>query len=148
MIMSVYLHDEIASVLRCYGSLDDVINKVLDAASDGEFDFEDKPEAPARDGARRYDVDVKNDEYIELHRMFRNSPKISLRRLLYWFVENEMYEVLGWEVVAEYIDRMEQKRKKLAAKARQDLESLRSVVKGDSYDIVMQAINLISSLEV
>ena len=147
MLMSVYLHDEIASVLKCYGNLSDVVNKVLDAASAGAFDFEDKPEAPNRSGARRYDIDITNEDYIELHRMYRNSPKISLRRLLYWFVENEMYEILEWQVVNPYDSAVLAKRRKLIIKARQATEALCQALSGEEGEIAENARQLIKELE-
>lgn len=147
MKMSVYLHNEICSVLKCFGSLDEVTNKILDAASSGEFDVENKPKVIERSGARRYDVDVQNEDYLELYAIRRNSPSISLRRLLYWFVENEMYEYLGWEVKSEYKDAAYEKRKKLIIKIRQDLEKLGTLMGGNGRNVVMQAKELILELE-
>lgn len=147
MRMSVYLHDEIYSVLRCFGNLDEVTNKILDAASSGEFDVENKPKVIERSGARRYDIDVQNNDYLELYAIRRNSPSISLRRLLYWFVENEMYEYLGWEVKSEYKDAAYEKRKKLITKIRQDLEKLGTLMRGNGRNIVAKAKELILELE-
>ena len=97
MLMSVYLHKEVSDVLRYYGKLDDVVNKILEYWETGLIDLEDKPPAPPRDGATRYGIDIKNEEYIDLMRRYPpNSPKISLRRLLYWFVENDVFDELEW----------------------------------------------------
>lgn len=147
MLISVYLHDEIASILKCYGTIDEVVNRVLDEASSGAFDFEDKPSAPDRSGARRYDVDVKNNDYLEVYRMCPNSHKISLRRLLYWFVENEMYDMLGWEATHPYTSKSTEKCKRLIEKARQSLEALCTVITGDDYNLAIQSKNLIEELE-
>lgn len=148
MRVSVYLHDEIKSILCCYGNLDDVINRVLDAGSTGEFDIMNKPQIPAREGAGRYDVDIVNEEYLELLNAYpRNSVKISLRRLLYWFVENEMYEILGWEPINEYTDRNDLKRKRLVKRIRQDLEKLADIIDNDNYDRVDEALKIIKELE-
>lgn len=105
MKVSIYLHKPIVETLLCYGSLEDVTNRILDACESGEIDIMDRPKVPPRDGAGRYDVDIRSDYYMELLDTFSpTSPRISLRRLLYWFVENEMYDVLGWEPTYEYID--------------------------------------------
>lgn len=148
MKVSVYLHEEMRAILCCYGTLDDVVNKILDAGTAGEFDIMDKPNIGVREGARRFDVDIKNEEYLALMRTHpHNSTKISLRRLLYWFVENEMYEILGWEPVNEYLDRNEAKKNKLITKIRQDLESLIAIIDCDNYDKIETALKIIKDLE-
>ena len=58
MKQSIYLHREIVDTLRCFGELDEVINKILEEASVGKFDVMDKPPCPDRSGAGRYDVDI------------------------------------------------------------------------------------------
>ena len=41
--------------------------------------------------------------YLTLAATFpTNSPRISLRRILYWFVEQEMYDELGWDATKQY----------------------------------------------
>ena len=147
MRMSVYLHDEICAVLKCFGTLDEVVNKILDTASAGEFEVENKPQVVERSGAKRYNVDVQNEDYLQLYRIRRNSPSISLRRLLYWFVENEMYDYLGWEVKSKYVDPNYEKRNKLIRKIRQDLEKLSTLLGGNGYEIATKAKELILSLE-
>ncbi len=105
MNVSIYLHKPIVETLLCYGSLEDVTNKILDACESGEIDIMDKPKVPPREGAGRYDVNIHSDFYIELLSTFSpTSPRISLRRLLYWFVENEVYDTLGWEPTYEYFN--------------------------------------------
>lgn len=148
MKVSVYLHDEIRAILCCYGTLEEVVNKVLDAGSAGEFDVMNKPQIPVRDGAHRFEVDVTNEEYLAILRSYPpNSSKVSLRRLLYWFVENEMYEALGWEVTNKYVDNRDKKRMKLAKRIRQDLEALLQVVDSSIYNQVQEITNFIKELE-
>lgn len=148
MKMSVYLHDEIRAILCCYGTLDEVINRILDAGSAGEFDVMNKPQIPVREGASRYEVDIVNEEYLELFRVYpQNSTKISLRRLLYWFVENEMYEMLGWEPVKNYVDRNDVKVARIVKRLRQDLEKLLLVIDSRNYEKVENILNIIKELE-
>lgn len=148
MKVSVYLHEEIRAVLCCYGTLDEAINKVLDAGSQGEFDLMNKPQIPVRDGARRFDVDIKNEEYLELLRLYpHNSTKVSLRRLLYWFVENEMYEMLGWEQVCDYRDRNDAKKERIVKRVRQDLETLLTIADNRDYENVETLLKIIRELE-
>lgn len=97
MKVSVYLHSYIVDTLRMYGKLDDVVNAILDEADNGMFDITDKPNCESRDKASRYMIDITNDTYLTLMQSYPpNSSKISLRRLIYWFVENEIYDECGW----------------------------------------------------
>lgn len=110
MEFSIYLHKPIAEVLMCYGELSDVVNRILEASEEGLFDIIDRPRCPARDGATRYIIDVTSEYYLSMLENFPiNSPRISLRRILYWFVENEMYNELGWEVTREYFNKEKDK---------------------------------------
>lgn len=147
--MSVYLHEEIASVLKCYGGdLSETVNRVLDAASEGHFSVMDKPVIPCRDGAGRYTIDVKNEEYLELVSMYPpNSVKVSLRRLLYWFVENEMYDFLGWEVVSEYRDRATIQYERLVKRIRQTAEKLEKYTPTNKKDDLYEILRIIKSME-
>ena len=148
MKVSVYLHDEIYGILRCYGDINTVVNRILDEASAGAFDVMDKPNVPSRAGARRFDVDITNRDYLELLYTYpQNSCRISLRRLLYWFVENEMYEILDWQVTDDYRDKDFDKRNRLVKSTRQMLERLHRICNGNDKDLTEQALNLIKELE-
>jgi hypothetical protein len=48
-------------------------------------------------------IEVHNDEYNENVKVSGiTSPKFSLRRLLYWFVDYAIYDDLGWTPLNEY----------------------------------------------
>lgn len=113
MKVSIYLHQYIVDILGQYGTLQDVVNKILDEASAGKFTFEDKPACASREGASRFDIDITNKEYLELISTYPvNSPRISLRRLVYWFVDNEMMYDLGWQATSKYVSKQEGRRTK------------------------------------
>ena len=106
MKQSIYLHSCIVNVLKCYGDLDEVINKILYEGAKGTIEIMDKPPCPDRDGASRYDVDITDENYLQLLSYYSPySSKISIRRLIYWFVENEMYNELGWTQSKSYESR-------------------------------------------
>lgn len=103
MVFSVYIHQWVVDVLLCFGELSDVINRILEEGENGSFDIMNKPNIGDRDGAKRYEINITNEMYLELLNTFPiNSSKISLRRLIYWFVENEMYVELGWSPIRNY----------------------------------------------
>lgn len=109
MKQSIYLHRPIVDVLSCYGDLEETINKILQESAKGNFDCMDKPPCPGREGASRYDIDITEPNYLELLSIYSPfSPKISIRRLIYWFVENEIYIELGWVQTKEFRDRKEE----------------------------------------
>ncbi len=105
MIMSIYLSDDVANVLRCYGTLNDVVNKILVAGAEGAIDIMQKPKITERKGGHYYQIRIGEPNYLSLIDIYgASSSKISLRRLLYWFVENEVYQELSWEPCENYID--------------------------------------------
>ena len=91
--ISIYMDDYVLDVLKAFGELNEVVNKVLDACID-TVDLTELPSCPPlTKDTHRVDVIVTNQTYIDLSEMYgRNSKKFSLRRLLYWFVENSKYE--------------------------------------------------------
>lgn len=122
MIMSVYLSDDIADVLSCYGTLDDVVNKILQYGAQGIIDIMEKPKIPEKKGGHYYKVDVTEPDYIQLVELYGSkSSRISLRRLLYWFVENEMYVELEWEPVNNYASTQAGKSYKVLMELKQQL---------------------------
>lgn len=103
MIFSVYIEKYILDIIKCYGTIDEVVNRMLDAANGETFDVFDKPSIGTRDGSVRCNINVINTDYINLARsMPPNSPRISLRRFIHWFIEEEMPLQLGWKVVRRY----------------------------------------------
>lgn len=140
MIFSVYLHDYVADTLKCYGTLDEVVNKILETSEQGIFDVIDMPKCEPRDGATRYNIDVTNEYYITLVNAYSiNSPKISLRRILYWFVQQEMADVLGWVPSNEYKDRQKVKILKKLNAVRAELERI-SMLLTENENNFMKAI--------
>lgn len=148
MQISVYLHDEVYSVLKCFGTLDKVVNDILDAVSAGEIELMDKPAAPTRSGAGRYNVNVSNEDYISLIRqMGAKSTRISLRRLLYWFVEEEVYELLGWEMTEDYVDVNDTRTKKRIEALKQQALDLRDRSSVKYYDPLSAIVKILEELQ-
>ena len=95
MKMSVYLSNAIIAELTAHGPLDEVVDSILQLGADGQIDLEQRPKCGPRGEDRRIDIEITNLYYLELLTHYpQNSTQISLRRLLYWFVENDLCELL------------------------------------------------------
>lgn len=108
--ISVYLHEEIVEILKCFGSLNDVVNKALrECINTGKVFEHQIPSAPSREDARRLNLYIDDDVFEEL-----NLSKLKVRPILYWFIDNEVYRELDWEISREYgADRKERANKLL-----------------------------------
>lgn len=147
MVLSVYLHKDRADVLKTFGTLDEVVNRILDACDEGAFDIEGKPECEPRDGAARYNIKITNESYINMLQSFGvKSKRISLRRLLYWFVDNEVYDELGWETVNEYVDSSSIKINKIIDDLTDRLDKLWLNVNNYEHDTIIEIKTLLNTL--
>lgn len=152
--MSVYIERYALDVIKCFGKVDDVINRMLDAATGEEFDVFDKPSAGPRSDSVRVNVNIVNEEYIALvESMPANSPRISLRRYVHWFIDNEMPYLLGWTVANEYKHTERDKVRKILKGINADCVKLRSLysklsddVKVEQVDDVLNLINLLKEV--
>lgn len=125
MKISIYLHNYITDVIKTFGTIEEVVNRILDAADEGLIELEDRPVCEPREGASRYDVEVTNENYLQLLQVYGvKSKRISLRRLIYWFIDNEVYNDLGWEPVNEYIDKIDAAINKKIDKIVSDIDNL------------------------
>lgn len=98
-IYKIYLHEYITDILNSFGGLEAAVNKIVDAAMAGTISYESLPTAPDRAGIPRIDILIKNEDYIsQCDALGRNNKNISLRRLIYYFVDNELFEELDWEL--------------------------------------------------
>lgn len=148
MLISVYLHKNIVDTLRCYGELSEVVNRILDASEEGIFDLTDMPKCRSREGALRFEVNVTNETYLCLLNNYPvNSPRISLRRILYWFVEEEMYDILQWEAVNEYQDRDKERILKRIGGIESSVQRLSKCVNGKERTYLSTVLNTLMELK-
>lgn len=104
----LYLPASMANTLRLFGDLSDVVNRILDAGFNGDTGILDCPECGDRHGCAQYVVNVTNEEYLELVANYgRSNTRISLRRIIYDFVNNERYIDLGWKMTKQAMARFE-----------------------------------------
>lgn len=129
MKFSIYLSNDVKDILECYGPINDVVNKILECGAEGLFDIMDKPTPPPKENGKQIIIDVIEPNYLELVEMYgTKSSRISLRRLLYWFVDNEMYIELGWEGTQKYKDSNNEKALVLLSNIKLHLYKLEKLV--------------------
>ena len=147
MKFSVYLHSHIVDTLRTYGRLDDVVNAMLDEADNGMFNVIDKPNCESRDGASRYSIEITNESYIALVESYpTNSSRVSLRRLIYWFVENEIYEECGWST-NNILKRKENNKTYKKIVGIKDQCSKLLITLSDNYEALMLLTEIINNMQ-
>ena len=94
--ISVYLHQDVIDILRCFGELNDVINNLIKDSLLIDELYEETLRSPKRSpSCKRVEFTINEDLYDEL-------AGIRVRPLIYWFVENEMYDQLGGKMVKQY----------------------------------------------
>ena len=146
MKISIYLHKEIIETLRCFGTLDEVINHILDDMS-ANYSLTDLPSCPDRTNAQRCIINITNTEYLELLNIFGpTSPRISLRRIIYYFVENELYNEFNWEFRNEYMSIADSKFNKKINSAISLLETSTKYAKSDIKDTILSICNTLKQL--
>lgn len=147
MTISVYLNQDVYQILTCYGTLDQVVDRILEAGSQGLIDLMDKPTAPPKNNGTYYHVNIRNQDYISLVESYGlKSSRISIRRLLYWFVDNEIYETFGWETVNDFDDVKSDKKHKVLIDLKQDLFKARTLIPEHRNEID-EFRNLINGIE-
>lgn len=100
MVYNVYLHKYVADILSQFGEINAVVNRIVDSAMAGDFSIDDLPTAPPRTPGdmSQFKFDIGNVEYNELLQVRGSkSMSYSLRRIIYHFVDNEIYSELEWE---------------------------------------------------
>lgn len=124
MQFSIYLHKDIVQTLKCFGDLNTVVNKILEEGANNKIDVMNHPACRSREGATKYLIDITEPIYLELYAEFGPfNQSISIRRLLYWFVENDIADELGWTVVNNFVDIDKERARKKFAAAQHELTS-------------------------
>lgn len=108
MTYRMYLHEEIINTLSVFGDLSAVTERIILDALDRNIDIESLPKAGDRTGAIRKTITIQNPEVLtfidSIHYYNSNVPKSPIRNLLYWFVNEEMYNEWLWTVTNDFIE--------------------------------------------
>lgn len=98
--IDVRLHEDYYNVLTQFGTLDQVVDKAINAIEAGSIDLDVIPSCPPLTGTHKYIVTVDNLFYDDLVQIYgSHSNHISMRRILYYIVDSELYNALRWEPV-------------------------------------------------
>lgn len=147
MKMSIYLHKYVVDILKTFGELTSVVNKILQEGENGTLQLTDLPACKNRNGAGRYEIDITNKWYIGLlYESPLNSPRVSIRRILYWFVDFEIYNELGWKAVNAFEDSSQKRNLKIINDVTGGLYKLKTLNKNDCrlserIDDVIESVN-------
>jgi hypothetical protein len=98
--IDVRLHEDYYNVLTQFGTLNQVVDKAINAIEAGSIDLDCIPACPPLTGTHKYIVTVDNLFYDDLVQIYgSHSNRISMRRILYYIVDSELYNTLRWEPV-------------------------------------------------
>lgn len=96
--VNIAIDNNYYNILRMFGTIDDVVDKALKLVEQGDVDIESCPPVPTNRNCKHIVVVINNEHYEELRAKYGpTSSKISVNRLLYYVVDNELYSVYGWE---------------------------------------------------
>lgn len=99
MLMNVVLDNGTVSLMRYFGDLSDVANRILAHGAKGEIPLMDLPQAQSvSSDCKQYKLNITDSNYLELCDTFGiRSQRVSLRRIICWFMDNEKYVDFQWE---------------------------------------------------
>ena len=87
-------------ILVRFGDINDVVDKVLKIAERGEIDIDSLPAAYIRGDKKHVVVNIDSEWYEHMQALYgTTSPRISISRLLYYFIDNELYLDYNWQIV-------------------------------------------------
>ena len=148
MTFSTQLPIYIVDTLKCFGELGTVVDRILDTFNAQGMLIAELPPCPTSGATTRVTFEVTNEDYLTLVETYpRNSSKVSLKRLLTWFVENEMYDEWGWEVENEYVNSAKAAKIKKLNKIISDLNVLLRLLNDDEKEIVKNVIKTLKEIK-
>ena len=139
----IYLPKQVSDIFNMYGGVEVCVNRILDEWSMGNFDIGGKPAIQLKTQCRRYDIVIRNVDYIELRKLYpSNSSKLSLRRLCEWYVTNELYA--EWTDCG--CDSANTQYQNALARAAESITNLEKYSNGKNQTEIQQLSNIIRNL--
>lgn len=146
--VNVTISEDYYKILRLFGTMDEVVQKALMLAEQGEIDLENCPYVQQFGKVKHVVVTVDNAYYESLRSLHgATSPKTSINRLLYYIVDNELYEEYGWKQVNKYNEENEAKIEGYKSTILHNINRLsKMLTRTEQQDKLKQAYDLISDL--
>ena len=95
MIQRVTLPIDTIDVLKQFGDIDVVVDKILQLVEQNVIPIDNLPNAnTVSQKCKKISINIINKTYIDMR---ENGDKFSLARLLQYFVDNELYAELDWQ---------------------------------------------------
>lgn len=100
MEVKVSLPKDVLEVMKQFGTPSEVADRILAAGEEWVFDMENCPSYESSCRSVRTPLTITNQYYEELVlTRGEHSNKVSLRRIISYFIYNEIYNELGWEPI-------------------------------------------------
>ena len=146
--VNITISDEYYKILRLFGTMDEVVQKALELAEKGDIDLETCPYVQQFGRLKHVVVTINNAYYESLRALHgATSPKASINRLLYYIVDNELYEAYGWKQVNKYNEENEAKIEGYKSTILHNINRLsKMLTRTEQQDKLKQAYDLISDL--
>ena len=146
--VNIAISDEYYKILRLFGTMDEVVQKALELAEKGDINIEDCPYVQQFGRLKHLVVTIDNEFYESLRALHgATSTKVSINRLLYYIVDNELYEEYGWKQVNKYNEENEAKIEGYKSTILHNINRLsKMLTTAEQQDKLKQAYDLISDL--
>ena len=147
MKISSYLRPDVVETLDMFGNIHEVTDRILKAGEEGQFSLEDIPASEFTKNRVRLNIEITNEYYLSLLETYGvRNPRISISRILTWFVDNEVYNDLEWEIVNDYLSRKDKLVNNTIDKVISDLTKLKFRLDDAERGLIVHAIDLITSV--
>lgn len=111
--VKVRIHKEYYDFINQFGGLSKVANTMVELVYDGLIDPDDMTRCPLPDqSCVSSSATIESEHYIELVKLYgASSPRVSIRRYLYYFVDSEVYNM--FPDMFHFVKPMQDKRDKI-----------------------------------
>ncbi len=145
--MRITVNRSTVQILKAFGDLNEVTDKILDYCEETDNPFEDMPPVQLNEPTK-ISVEVTNTTFLQLVNLYgARSNKVSLARVLEWFVTNEEYVNLGWSLSSPPVLKSNNKMRLKILKVKSDIVSLALDVGDEDYDNLAQMQVILNKLE-
>lgn len=105
MLVSIYLPESTLSILRYYGDVDKVVNKILEEFYTRQIDFQNAPSGVPRTYCKRVSINITYKPYIEdVEVTGIKNKSLSLSRIVQLFIDGGYYNEFGWKMCTKNPD--------------------------------------------